>query len=264
VVLTQGIYQEDLCFSNCTQIKYEGKLKYLKQVQGSRETYLCLECDFQAKVEAVLVSHVRLHGVQYGEDGCTHSCNLCHYNTGSKPQLEFHMRTCHKHKLEDTRQDCYKEPESDTDYSDVEFISDHEASLDDHLSVSPTMMKPEDNVDPKFPKFSGKYGRCLDSGASTNSTPTTSIQGSNQDTTSEHSLEKYFQDQHRILEIREKSFQCLYCPRSFQKHLVLSKHEKDHKMEMGVTKHQCNFCPYQSSIRHNMIRHMKRHCVHNS
>ena len=185
---------------------------------------------------------------------------LGHYYTGSTTQLEFHMRTCHKvigekQKVEDTRQDTNEEPESDTDYSDVEFISDHEASLDDHMAVSSTMKKPDDNVDSKFQgTLDDKY---FDSGAAYISTPTTSIHRSIRNMTCGYNFVKN-EDRQRILETGEKCYQCSYCPRSFQTFSSLCKHDVVHRRELGEINFQCSFCPYQSSIRSSMKKHIKR------
>ena len=125
-----------------TLMEEKKKIQRKKLFQGEKETFFCDECEFQARVEAVFDSHVRLHEQQYGEARCFSSCNLCHYNTQSAVQLEFHMRTCHKDQLLkqkiEAAIDEFSVPSSiladndtDTDYSDIEFISDAEIEADE-------------------------------------------------------------------------------------------------------------------------------------
>merc|ERR1719153_1910233 len=109
---------EEICSSFHIEIRYEGKFQYSKQFDGQNVRFLCCECEFQARIEDVLRSHVRLHSSQFGEADCFYSCNICHYNTNSAVQLEFHIKTCHKNKLHKQQMDVMKYEETKEVFDD--------------------------------------------------------------------------------------------------------------------------------------------------
>merc|ERR1719357_527746 len=103
---------EEVCSPFQTERKHEEKFQYCKQCDGQNVRFLCCECEFQARIEDVLRSHVRLHSTQFGEADCFYSCNICHYNTHSAVQLEFHIKTCHKNKLHKQKMEVKKHEET--------------------------------------------------------------------------------------------------------------------------------------------------------
>jgi len=236
------------CSSFQTEIKYEGTFKYIKQSDGQNVSFLCCECEFQARVEDVLRSHVRLHSTQFGESDCFYSCNLCHYNINSAVQLEFHIKTCHKQKLNKKEIDVRKweetdevsDDDTDTDYSDVEIISDNEAFIDgdigrgavniEDISVSDKMyVKPATNG--KNVEYSGcgvSFGHVSN-------------------------FKKPIE-----LQTREKKYLCSFCHMTFSRSSCRSRHEKKiHKINLGLMEFKCNMCPEQYSTRKRLENHMK-------
>jgi len=112
--------------------KYKEIIPYTRR-KGNTESklFVCNECEFVARVEAVFISHVNLHRPKFGEEGCLSSCPHCHYNIQTKQQLDFHIKTCHKYKLLKQQTEAAREEESEhTDYSDVEFISDGDLDME--------------------------------------------------------------------------------------------------------------------------------------
>ena len=138
-LLQSSTTKDELCSPFDTEMKYEGKFQYCKQCDGQNVRFVCCECEFQARIEDVVRSHVRLHSTKFGEADCFYSCNICHYNTEFAVQLEFHIKTCHKDKLDKEKMEVKKQEEtqkeedddSTKDYSDVELISNAEVIFDD-------------------------------------------------------------------------------------------------------------------------------------
>ena len=99
----------------------------------------------------MFISHVSLHRAEYGEAGCLESCPHCHYNTGTKHQLDFHIKMCHKAKLHKQQVEAARKEESEsTDNSDVEFISDDEVDVNSNCKNW--------SVDGKYVKEFGEHG----------------------------------------------------------------------------------------------------------
>ena len=138
-LLQSSATKVEFCSPFHTEMKYEGNFQYCKQCDGQNVRFVCCECEFQARIEDVVRSHVRLHSTQFGEADCFYSCNICHYNTEFAVQLEFHIKTCHKDKLDKEKMEVKKQEEtqkeedddSNKDYSDVELISNAEVIFDD-------------------------------------------------------------------------------------------------------------------------------------
>ena len=232
------------CSSFHTEMKYEGKYKYFKQSDGHNVTFLCWECEFQAKVEDVLRSHVRLHWKQFGESDFFYSCNLCQYNIDSKVQLEFHIKTCHKHKLYKQEMEVRKQEETeevsdddtDTDYSDVEFISDNEDFIG-RAAANTEDIGSKDEMSAKHASI-GHNMECSVCGR-------------------RFERESAFKKHMEWHTGNEKKYLCSYCQKTFANSTSRCKHEIQHKISLGLLKFKCGFCPQQYSKRRYLENHMK-------
>uniref|UniRef100_A0A8C4WUX2 C2H2-type domain-containing protein n=1 Tax=Eptatretus burgeri TaxID=7764 RepID=A0A8C4WUX2_EPTBU len=60
---------------------------------------------------------------------------------------------------------------------------------------------------------------------------------------------------------REDWFSCTKCSQSFHTEVTLKRHMARHRQGSRVKAHQCSQCPYASSIKSNLYRHMTVHTV---
>jgi len=248
---------------------FHSKLTYQREYRGKKykesKSFECSECEFVARVEAVFISHVNLHTPKFGEAGCLSSCQYCHYNTQTKQQLDFHIKTCHKYMLLKQQTEAAREDLSEyTDYSDVEFI-------DGDLYVDSARISKKWPVDEKNVKEFGNDRKVgmenqelfRDTGRPDRET--IFVASSSKFSCSKPKLwwEQLFGGEikrHESMSSAEKRFPCKFCGERFSFSSTAKRHEKTH---LKVKEFPCYLCKKGFTRNYSLKAHMAiRHPGH--
>jgi len=236
--------EEESCSSFHSGLTDQREYKERKFAR-ERKSFTCNECEFVAKVEAVFISHVNLHRPKFGEAGCLSSCQHCHYNTQTKQQLDFHIKTCHKYMLLKQQKEAAREDVSEyKDYSDVEFISDGVHDVD---SVCISKKWPLDEKHVKELGNDRKVGLEKQEVFCDTGRPhreNTFVASSSKFNCSKPKLwwEQLFGGEikrHESMWSAEKWFLCKFCGKRFSTAATAKRHEKTH---LKVKEFSCYLC----------------------
>ena len=126
--------------------------------------------------------------------------------------------------------------DTDTDYSDVEFISDNEDFIG-RVAANTEDIGSKDEMSAKHASI-GHNMECSVCGR-------------------KFERESAFKKHMKLHTGSEKKYLCFYCQVTFSNSTSLSKHEKQHKISLGLMEFKCNLCPEQYSIRSCLENHMK-------